>query len=129
MIKKILLPIALIFGASTLVSCASIVNGTNQKVSVQTGSVKGAACSLENNKGKWHVNTPGTVNVNRSFNDLDVQCNKKGYRTVSKKVASKTKGMVFGNVIFGGAIGAGVDIADGAAYDYPSDINIPFNIA
>ena len=27
--------------------------------------------------------------------------------------------MAFGNILFGGVIGAGVDIATGAAYDYP----------
>ncbi|MDH4481479.1 MAG: hypothetical protein QE279_02085 [Rhodoferax sp.] len=28
--------------------------------------------------------------------------------------------MAFGNIIFGGVIGAGVDISTGTAYDYPS---------
>jgi len=32
--------------------------------------------------------------------------------------------MAFGNIIFGGVIGAGVDISTGAAYDYPSLITV-----
>lgn len=109
-----------------LTGCASIVNGTNQSVSVHTGSVKGATCELENNKGKWYVpSTPGSVTINRSYNDLKVNCQKHGYRPTFKQVASKTKGMAFGNVVFGGVIGAGVDVADGAAYDYPTDIDLP----
>ena len=32
--------------------------------------------------------------------------------------------MTAGNVLFGGLIGVGVDAADGAAYDYPSDIKV-----
>lgn len=125
MIKK-MIAIAAVVATLGLTGCASIVNGTNQPVSVNTGSVHGAYCSLSNNKGRWYVaNTPGSVVVNRSFADLTVNCQKPGYRNSVTKIASKTKGMVFGNAVFGGLIGAGVDVADGAAYDYPADINVP----
>ena len=39
-------------------------------------------------------------------------------------VKSFTKGMAFGNILFGGIIGAGVDISTGAAFDYPSLISV-----
>jgi phosphoketolase len=39
-------------------------------------------------------------------------------------VNSSTKGMAFGNILFGGPIGAGVDMASGAAYDYPNLITV-----
>lgn len=108
-----------------LAACASVVTGTNQSVSVKTGAISGATCSLENNKGKWYVNqTPGSVTVNRSYHDLLVNC-AKGKLTGMKSVQSKTKGMAFGNIIAGGVIGAGVDMADGAAYDYPTEIDVP----
>ena len=127
MLKKIMFILSIGFA---LTGCASIVTGTNQSVSVKTGQVSGATCSLENNKGKWYVNrTPGTVIVNRSFNDLSIDCTKKGYQPVHKNVGSNTKAMAFGNVLFGGVIGAGVDMADGAAYDYPTDIEIPMQKA
>jgi hypothetical protein len=110
---------------AVLTGCASIVNGQNQPISVSTGQVKGATCALQNNKGKWFVpSTPGSVTVQRSYQDLNVACEKKGYKSANQKVASKTKGMAFGNVLLGGVIGAGVDMADGAAYDYPNEINL-----
>lgn len=37
--------------------------------------------------------------------------------------------MAFGNLLFGGVIGAGVDIGTGAAYDYPNLISVPFTCA
>jgi len=130
MLKKTLLSIAITASIATLAGCASIVNGTNQSVSVSTGGVSGATCALENNKGKWYVsNTPGSVVVQRSYRDLTVNCMKKGYRPTFKQVASQTKAMAFGNLVFGGVIGAGVDMADGAAYDYPTDISIPLSHA
>jgi hypothetical protein len=32
--------------------------------------------------------------------------------------------MAFGNILFGGFIGAGVDMSTGAAYDYPDLIHV-----
>ena len=39
-------------------------------------------------------------------------------------VKSGTKAMAFGNILFGGIIGAAVDTSTGAAYDYPDLITI-----
>lgn len=35
--------------------------------------------------------------------------------------------MAFGNILFGGVIGAGVDMSSGAAYDYPATLSIPMS--
>jgi uncharacterized protein YceK len=128
MIKKAIVISAVVTSFIALTGCASIVNGTNQSVSVHTGNVGGATCSLQNSKGTWYVNnTPGSVVVNRSYSDLRINCEKKGFRPSYKQVASHTKAMAFGNLVFGGVVGAGVDVVDGAAYDYPTDVFVPMN--
>lgn len=108
--------------------CASIVSGTNQPLSVVTRNqgtdFNGAKCSLENDKGTWYVTTPGSVTVRRSYNDLLVTCGATGADTGILSVKSKTKGMAFGNILFGGVVGVGVDAATGAAYDYPEVITV-----
>ena len=108
--------------------CASIVSGHNQSVSVETigaaGAVAGANCQLSNDKGKWFVTTPGSTVVSRSYDDLAVKCEKDGHQPGILTVKSTTKPMAFGNVLFGGVIGAGVDMATGAAYDYPALISV-----
>jgi uncharacterized protein YceK len=108
--------------------CASIVNGTNQSLSVETrkstAPVAGASCKLSNNKGTWYVTSPGSTTVHRSYEDLAVQCELDGTDPGFASVKSSTKAMAFGNIIFGGVIGAGVDIANGSAYDYPPLITI-----
>lgn len=116
----------LILAATALTGCASIVNGTQQSVSVNTTPIAGATCSLANDKGRWYVNkTPGSVVVNRSYNDLRIDCRKPGLAHGFQSVPSHTKPMAFGNLVFGGVVGAGVDVVDGAAYDYPTDIFVP----
>lgn len=86
--------------------------------------LKQASCELTNDKGKWFVSTPGTVTVHRSYADLHVMCEKDGYDPGVATVKSYTKGMMAGNILFGGIIGGAVDASTGAAYDYPSMITI-----
>lgn len=112
----------LVFGLS---GCASIVSGSNQSISVDTPGCEGAACQLTNDKGTWYVKSPGSVTVSRAYGPLSVACNKEGFGRATTSVNSSTKAMAFGNIIFGGIIGAGVDIGTGAAYDYPVTISVP----
>ena len=123
--KKLMTVIALL----SLVGCASITGTTNQNVSVQTKdsggtALVGASCELGNKKGKWFVTTPGSVGISRSNDDIQVSCTKDGYLPGKQGVVSDTKGMMFGNIIFGGGIGAIIDHNSGAAYEYPSVIQI-----
>lgn len=119
---------AIIIISSFLTGCASIVNGTSQVVSVEARNksemVSGASCKLENNKGVFYVTTPGTVTIHRGYQDLSVKCEKENTVPGLAIVKSSTKGMAFGNILFGGIIGAAVDAGSGAAYDYPSLITV-----
>lgn len=109
--------------------CASITGNANQTVSVQTkeptgAEVVGANCELTNSKGKWFITTPGSVGVHRSNDDMQIICRKDDYQQGKNAIVSETKGMMFGNIIFGGGIGAIVDHNTGAAYEYPSFFQI-----
>lgn len=117
-----------LFAPLLFTGCASIVNGQNQSLSVTSDSngtaMNGAKCSLANDKGTWFATTPGTVTVRRSYGALNVNCALDGFETGNITVKSATKAMAFGNIIFGGVIGAGVDISTGAAFDYPDLIKV-----
>lgn len=91
-----------------------------------TGTEEKAVCKLTNDKGEWTLNnTPGSVSVKRSYADLLVVCTK-DKKSGTQKVHSQTKGMLAGNILCGGIgiIGGGIDCASGAAYDYPSTIDV-----
>lgn len=111
--------------APLFVGCASITGTTGQSVSVQTLSqdgaeVTGAKCDMSNSKGKWFVTSPGSVSITRSNDNLVVQCRKEPYEVGTGSIVSETKGAMFGNILFGGGIGALVDHNSGAAYEYPA---------
>ncbi|WP_199272432.1 hypothetical protein [Paraburkholderia acidisoli] len=115
--------------ALALAGCASITNGSRQMISLQAvdayGTVPGANCMLTNSKGTWYARTPAFVTVHRDYGRLIVRCEKAGYDSGLLTAKSYTKGTVFGNLFAGGVIGAGVDIGDGSAYNYPQFITVP----
>jgi hypothetical protein len=122
---KLYLLIIAIFVVS---GCASVTGTTGQSVSVETRSqatqVSGADCELANSKGKWFVTTPGSVSIRRSNDELVVICKKDGFEPGRTAITSDTKGAMFGNIILGGGIGAIVDHNTGAAYEYPTLIQV-----
>jgi hypothetical protein len=118
-----------IFATSLLLGgCASITGGSQQSVSVETrqetAQVSGAACELVNAKGKWFITSPGSVQIQRSNDDLQVTCNKPGLEAGRASVVSIVKPGMIGNFFFGGIIGVAIDHASGAAYDYPNMIQV-----
>lgn len=113
--------------------CASITGTNSQSVTLQTveqdsKEVVGASCELTNNKGKWFVTTPGSVTINRSNDDMLVTCNKSNAEPGRASVVSDTKGTMFGNIIFGGGIGAIIDHNTGSAYEYPNFIKVVMGV-
>ena len=125
MIKNIFLLIIFSF----LTGCASITESKNQSMSVSTGDVTGAMCTLSNSKGSYYVNsTPGSVMVRNACDQLTVTCKKEGYvpaNPAAGSIQDKSKGMAWGNILFGGIIGIAVDRNTGAGCNYPQQ-NIIF---
>ena len=127
--KKHFLLSSILFSVS---GCATLTGeGTAQSITVETVEVASgervidARCDLSNDEGLWNVITPGAVMVHRSNKPLSVKCQKKGYIQDYSSVDSTTKANMWGNIIFGGGIGAIIDHNNGAAYDYPPVIQVP----
>ncbi len=107
--------------------CASITSGKHQPVSINAicngEPVTDVSCTLMNDKGSWHVKTPGSVMIQKAYGDLAVDC-KKGDAVVSSKFQSKNNTSVWGNILAGGIIGYAVDASSGAGFDYPATMTI-----
>lgn len=124
---KKLLTLILFAPALFLTGCASIVEGTSQTVMVKTQPEMGASCQLKNRKGTWYVHqTPGTVVIHKSSFPVMIVCTK-GKHMGKLIQKAHMKGMVAGNAVFGGLIGAEIDSSDGAAYMYPEQMVVPMH--
>ena len=112
-----------------LTGCASITKDSNQSVKVETYSknntmIEGATCTAKNERGEWTAKTPGALVVHRSGQNLLVNCAKEGEVSGVATVISRANGGMFGNILFGGGIGAIIDHNKGTAYSYPDWIRV-----
>lgn len=114
--------------AGLVSGCAAISTGTNQSISIQTSPQAGATCQASNSSGTWHVpTTPGSVTVAKSYSDLQVFCRHKDGMEGQEQVKSTTGVATFGNALIGGGVGIVIDVASGAAYNYPQTITVFLN--
>lgn len=109
--------------------CASITGSEIQNLSLtvkneKNETIKDAKCSLKNDKGTWQTTAPGFVDVRRSSEDLLVECKKEGTTDGFLRAISRAAGGMFGNILFGGGIGAIIDHNKGTGYNYPDNLPI-----
>ena len=112
-----------IFSFLLITHCASITSDSNQPISIVIKDQKGNTlenvnCTIVNDKGAWEVKAPGFVNITRSAEDITVTCKKNGHPDGLAKAISRARGNMWGNVIFGGGIGAIIDHNKGTGYSY-----------
>ena len=111
-----------------LSACATIVNGSSQTVTVST-TPPGATCTVDRMGVRIGAiaQTPGSVRLDKSKNDLSVTCSKPGFQTANVTKAPSFGGATFGNIllgVIGGPVAVVVDAASGANYEYPGDIRL-----
>ena len=109
--------------------CATITSTEMQPLSLTAAAADGtqlekASCTLRNDKGSWTAQSPGFVPVHRSAEDLLVECKKEGHADGVLRAVSRAAVGMFGNIIFGGLIGAAIDHSRGTGYDYPSRLPV-----
>lgn len=115
--------------AASVSGCASITGSELQQLSLTTKGaddkvVDGVKCKLQNDKGNWEASPPTFVTVRRSAEDLVVECRKDGESDGLLKAVSRAAGSMFGNIIFGGGIGALIDHNKGTGYNYPDQLPV-----
>lgn len=117
--KNIILLPALILSLS---SCASIIDGRSQQIAINSDP-QGAECRLIR-KGDiiGKVITPGSVYIEKTKDDMTIECKKPGYMPNSISNHSGAAGSTFGNILAGGLIGWGIDSATGADNHYDESV-------
>src|SRR5689334_6040905 len=104
--------LALAVGALALSACASIIHGTSQDVGISS-SPTGAQVTVDNRAGAV---TPYVAKLSRKDNHI-VKLSMDGYAPAELTLTKSVSGWVWGNVVFGGLIGLGVDAISGGLYN------------
>lgn len=100
--------------------CATIVKDDSQPVAFSSDP-QGATVSIN---GTPRGQTPTTIMVKRAAKKQMIQMELAGYETEIFPLGKSVAGMTFGNIIFGGVIGVGVDIATGKATNYEESVHV-----
>ena len=120
--------ILLCASAVAVTSCATIISGDSQTVWVETVGVDGANCTLTDTKGNIStVQTPAQTLVNRGDGPLTVSCEKPGVGSAETVHPESLNPWVFGNIVLGGFIGMGIDLATGAYQGYDEKLQVSLN--
>ena len=104
------LPVVLVM-ALGVPACASIMNGTGQKLNIASEPA-GAAVLVD---GEAVGNTPVVAKMSRNERHT-ITVKLEGYQPFEVKTSRHMNGWVIGNLVFGGPLGLIIDFADGAAY-------------
>ncbi|WP_291915115.1 hypothetical protein [Limnohabitans sp.] len=119
----------LLLTASLLSGCASVLTGDSQDMRVTTycgQQTIPASCVASNSKGSWPFFSPANIVVQKDRYSLTISCKSPYFAEGVAHVPSTPNPMVAGNLVFGGLIGAGVDMVTGAGFAYNSVVNIHY---
>lgn len=110
--------------ATMLVSgCATLVKGSTQDLNINTDPA-GASCDLSRSGIVIAtINpTPGSVQIKKDKNDIEVKCKKAGFIETAGQIPATFEGWTVGNLLIGGFIGIAVDYSSGALNSYAPDL-------
>jgi len=121
--------VIMLLAISSFTGCATITSEEYQAVTLTAKTKDGqrvadAKCSMKNDKGAWDSNAPGNPKVHRSAEDLIVECKKDGHQDGFLRAISRAANGMWGNIIFGGGVGAIIDHNKGTGYDYPVELPV-----
>ena len=110
---------------AALTACATVARGTTDNVVINYSP---ADAVVTTSLGHTCTTNPCNVKVSRK-EEFTVTARKDGFETkqvaVLTKVSKKGAAGLAGNILIGGVIGAGVDVATGAGRDhFPNPVNI-----
>jgi hypothetical protein len=113
------------FSAIILAGCATVLSSTEQYIQITTacrGVRMPTACVASNDKGRWLFDTPSTLKIKKSADDLIVSCQGGLLGQYTFKAVSTASLPMWGNIVAGGGIGAIVDMQNSTGFEYPATI-------
>ncbi|HEV3112339.1 MAG TPA: PEGA domain-containing protein [Candidatus Binataceae bacterium] len=117
MVRSLVSAIALACAAALFAGCATVINGTTQRVQIDS-TPSGAEVLIDDSQQL--VTTPATVKLSRRDSHKLV-FHKPGYQDTTESLTSGMSGWILGNLIAGGVVGMAIDASDGAGRKLSAD--------
>ena len=110
-----------------LSGCATLLDEETQEVNVRFMCAEKhlvATCDLKNDKGRWRLSTPGKATVVNDASQLEISCKAPFIPSFTVSVMPMPSMGMLGNLLFGGFVGAAVDVYNKTGLTYPENIDI-----
>lgn len=111
-----------------LSACATIIEGSEQEITVITDPPKASCKLIRKNEVIGTIpSTPGSISIEKTKHPILIVCEKEGYESVQYINGSGTAPATLGNILLGGPIGWAVDSATGSDnhYNTPVMVTLP----
>jgi len=119
-LRNVAMVVGLFFVGWSMTGCATLLNDDHKMVSFSS-EPESATVKIE---GIAMGRTPCVIPVARKGGDKLVTFELNSYKTLIVKLDNKIGGEGFGNIIFGGIIGIGIDAATGRAGTYQDSLHV-----
>jgi uncharacterized protein YceK len=120
--------VAVVLAVTALLSgCASLLEEDTQEVNVRFMCAEKhlvATCDLKNDKGRWRLSTPGKAIVINDTSQLEISCKAPFIPSFKVSVIPMPSMGMLGNLLFGGVVGATIDVYNNSGMKYPENIDI-----
>ncbi|CCQ73432.1 hypothetical protein [Magnetospira sp. QH-2] len=103
--------------------CASIVSDNDSTTYIRSKPAQ-AACDLSGHNFQRSIVTPSSVTMPANAAPVTIACQADGYQMTTAQLDTSMDGWIFGNLIFGGIIGAAIDLGRGAGQIYPTEFDV-----
>ncbi|MHB8056821.1 MAG: hypothetical protein ACYDHC_02875 [Desulfuromonadaceae bacterium] len=107
--------------------CGTLTNGGQQSIFVQAvaeNKVVDASCNIKNSAGSWQIASSNDVVIKKSAGELVIECLSKDHKYAGKEIISSETNASMWASIFTVGVGAAVDAASAAGFDYPRNLII-----
>lgn len=121
--------LGIFMAAFALGGCTSMVTETAQMVRLETvdqqgNPVRGARCSLHNDRGNFSGESGTQILIRRSAKELVIECQKAGYADAGATATPRIDGLPFGHIVLG--VGKIDEQNRNAAHAYPEWMRLVF---
>ena len=119
-LRNVAMVVGLVLVGWSMTGCATLLNDDHKMVSFSSDP-ENATVKVE---GIAMGKTPCVIPVARKGGDKFITFERSGYKTLIVKLDNKIGGEGFGNLLFGGIIGIGIDAATGRAGTYQDSSHV-----
>ncbi len=118
--------ITTLFSLLLLSACSTVIDKSQQEITIETPGAQEALCMLENRDMKYKVRAPDTIMITKTQKPINVRCLAPGNREKTIVLEPEISENAIGNIATGVLPGLFVDYETASMYKFPEVVSVDF---